>query len=78
MFMFLCYANSLIKYEEFQENDDIGERISTCMERTAAIVKISSEHPSSSEAKIIFEIIGSYIKLNIFSSKNHEISIHSV
>lgn len=30
------------------------------MERTAAIVKISSEHPSSFEAKIIFEIIGSY------------------
>lgn len=48
------------------------------MERTTAIVKISSEHPSSSEAKIIFENIGSYIKLNILSTRNHEISINYV
>lgn len=43
-----------------------GGRIFTCMERIAAIVKISSEHPSSFEAKIIFAIIGSYIKLEFW------------
>jgi len=36
----------------------------TWIERTAAIVMTSSEQPSWSEDKIIFEIIGSYTKLN--------------
>lgn len=37
----------------------------TWMERTAAMVIISSEHPSSPEDNIIFAIIGSYKTFNL-------------
>lgn len=39
--------------------EEKGLRVSTWIERTAAMVMISSEQPSSLEAKIIFDIIGS-------------------
>lgn len=39
--------------------EEKGWRAFTWTERTAAIVMISSEQPSSLEAKIIFDIIGS-------------------
>lgn len=42
-----------------------GRRGFTCMESTAAMVIISSEHPNSQEAKIILDINGSYIKIQV-------------